>query len=221
MSFSFKGINWATYFLELTLLVLGITIAFAIDRCTQRQGLNEEKEAILSSLIYYFEEDEKSLESIIQNNDNVYQSTRSIVRYISQNEKVDPDSLLNLSFRNIYETDFSPFSTSIVDLKARYDFEKLADPQLKQRLEKVFSQYKKVEIVEELYHKYYMEKNAFWDQHYDFVKNKLINKNALLGNDFQNLMVRLNDLLRRKSDYYEDALQECRHLLDYLNQKDL
>jgi hypothetical protein len=108
MSFSFKGINWATYFLELTLLVLGITIAFAIDRCTQRQGLNEEKEAILSSLIYYFEEDQKSLESIIQNNDNVYQSTRSIVRYISQNEKVDPDSLLNLSFRNIYETDFSP-----------------------------------------------------------------------------------------------------------------
>lgn len=221
MPFSFKGINWATYFLELILLVLGITIAFAIDRCTQRRGLEEEKQAITASLLYYFEEDANNLESIIQNNKNVYQNTRTIVRYISQNERPEPDSLLNLSLRNIYETDFTPFSTSIVDLKARYDFEKLKDPQLKQKLENVFSQYQKVEIVEELYHQYYMEKNAFWDRHYDFVKNELIHKEALLGNDFQNLMVRLNDLLRRKSDYYGEALEECQQLLAYLNQKDI
>lgn len=216
MSFSFKGINWANYLMELILLVLGITIAFSIDRCTQRQGQKAEKESILSSLVYHFEEDLANLKSVLDNNENIYQNSRLIVNYIRQNEVVDSDSLLHLSLRKIYETDFTPFASSIVELKARYDIDKLELPELKQRLERVFNGYQKVEIVETQYRQYYEEKNAFWDQHFDFIRDELVDEKALEEIYFQNLMARINDLLRRKSDYYKEAEKECQEILAFL-----
>lgn len=218
MRFDLKELNWANYLIELLIVILGISIAFSIDRCAERQREQKETDKLVRVIEQEFKEDLESLGFCNNNNKSVYNKSKEGIRYLQKSASASVDSVLFYTNRaNYFETDFNSKLPELVTKEVLKTIDFNHYYQLKAEFDELFNYYGLIEIYEQRYDELLNGPyKDFWNKNYNFLKEKPTNSNAFFSDEYQNILLQLHSETAKKQRYYKEGFEQCQKLKERL-----
>ena len=136
-----KKINWQYTFGEILIVIIGISIAFSLNKCSETQQNNEIQQRYLENLKDDIETDKKNLEANLARLNEKSKLLSSTFQYF--NPKVPKrDSLLMLNFFKSAEViEFSPKTTTHETLINSGDLKLISNFELKTAIQEHYRAY--------------------------------------------------------------------------------
>ncbi len=215
-----KKINWKNHLIEVLVVIIGVSIAFALNNWKE-QGDQEEQERIyLESLRSDIESDIEQLDSLMSNCKRISASHARLL-YFLKNEPASPDSLFTHTIMLFALPDFQANVVTYDALKSSGDLRLINSFGLKKAIFETYQRYGTIEQLEQiLLDNMHQVSAPYLLDHFDYdvfqftgvadaaVKAEVM---AFLMNDrkFKNLVYANNGFIYSITAHYNKAKQRC------------
>ena len=135
-----KKINWQYTFGEILIVIIGITIAFSMNKCADDKKNNELKIQYLKSLKNDIEFDKEQLNSNIEALNSKLKDAELILPYLNS-DSINKMHIVGKVFNIINLSHFTPKDVSYQTLINSGDFRLINDFELKTAIETHYSEY--------------------------------------------------------------------------------
>ena len=217
MSKKWLQLKGGDYVLELVLIILGITIAFAVDRCAEGVRKRNEEQEVLDNIKAVLEADIANLETCKSMNAALYKSVKEVHANLKKSGSLNPDTVMEKT-RYLYNIiDFKPSFRSLSGMGNVYRLDLINNVELKQRFKQLFDLYEALEEYEEDYEWIFKKRfSPYWKINYNDFLQQPIQREAFIQPEYLNIIFDLRDRLARKSKFYESTLEEATYLLNQM-----
>lgn len=143
------ALRWPEYFLEIVVVIIGITISLALSNLQQEAANRKLEQAYLKSLQEDIYADLKELEAVIHRTEIVIQSGNSLFQQSSSDTlKLDKEQFVNLVQSVIDRPNFVSKNATFYSLKSSANFQLVNDIELKNLLFEYDQLYQGLKTVE-------------------------------------------------------------------------
>lgn len=210
-----RQLKGGDYAIELVMIILGITIAFAVDRCAESRRNNKEEIKVLDNIKSVLEDDIAHLKECRFLNEEIRKDVRQVHKVLSEQKFLNPDTVIKRT-RFIYNiVDFKPSFRSLAGMGNVYRLDLVNDSKLKSKLKHLFDQYEALEEYEQDYEQILSEQfTPFWQRHFNTFTQQPIHKEAFIKPEYLNIIFSLRDRLGRKAKFYETTINAAQKMLD-------
>lgn len=119
---------------EITVVVLGILIAFQIDQWREERGNERFIQASLQSMLTDLGNDEADLDIFIERSEPQIQAIAEFIDYLSSSDSREESRLIDLYRRSLLTRIWQPISPTYDSLRETGDFSLIRDPELRSAL---------------------------------------------------------------------------------------
>ena len=211
-----KKINWQYSFGEILIVIIGITIAFSMNKCAQDAKDHQQKNQYLTNIKNDVTSDKLQLE---KNNEEINEKlklTREIIPLLAT-DSPEKMQIIGKIFKVANVTNFTPNNITYQTLINSGDFKLIDDFDLKKAIEShyasydiMFKDYERQETIHKEYLGPYFVNNADYDAmrrgQFAFSNEKLL----------KNIMQSMNGSFMFKQKATEKAINSCDSLLRVL-----
>ncbi len=205
----FKSIDWLNHFIELLVVIIGITIAFMLNRSYESHKANKLEQQYLSSFLRDIAADEAALDTLIQFNDEKISKMNHLLDLIGQTP-VNQDSAVSLFALSL---NYLPFDANIVtyeSLTASGNIGLISDYTLKYEIIKYYHHLSTNKYINQLNNSYlnnYIIPFAL--SNLDFQRARFLNYKTVKSKEFYNLVRGYIGLLQQNKSFYTDVRKSC------------
>lgn len=201
---------------EILIVIVGISIAFSLNKCSEKNKSEAQKKQYLTSLQQDIEQDKEQLEDNISLIERKIEVASSILPKLS-----NPDPNVTYDVRHIYKvaqlTDFTPKDFTYQALVNSGDLKLIDDLELKKAIEKHYANYQSIANAyerQEIINKDYLGNYFIYNTDYDLMKeNKSPFKDEKL---LKNMMQAIRGSFIIKRDATEMGIKSCDSILSIL-----
>jgi len=158
MPINFRTINWAEKFIELLLVILGITIAFSIEKCSEARSNHIAKKQIVQEIAQRIREDYAKLGQCVANNDAVIRNSTAVLETLRTTKRLSEEQLLETKTM-YYDIDFTPSYSNISELRSTFNLGQVQEIQLLNSLREMYDSYNLLEHYEGIYTEQVLEQH--------------------------------------------------------------
>jgi len=218
MASDFKTINWAEKLIELLLVILGITIAFSIEKCSETRSNRIIRKQIIQEIAVRIREDYATLGQCLLNNDAVIANSADILDVLRSKQQLNEEQLLATKTM-YYDIDFTPSYSNITELRNTFNLGQIQDIELLNSLREMYGSYSLLEHYESIYTEKILTRHAeFWRKHYDEVQEQFHTTEDFNHFHYHNILQDFQSILGRKSRYYKISQEKTQTVLQQLAQ---
>ena len=212
-----KKINWRYAFGEVLIVIIGITIAFGINKSADLRKDNQLKKQYLLNIVKDLEEDKEELDSIIKKLDDKI----AVIGGITPGLLTDTDTENKIA-QNLYKIstviDFNPNNITYLSLINSGDMKLINDFELKKTIEKHYSSTYKIlskdyERQEAISRKYLAD---YFIDHLDFDRLKTGNSPFENKKRLKRILNSIYGTCLIKKQSSEEAIKSCENLISML-----
>ena len=201
---------------EILIVIVGISIAFSLNKCSENKKNETQKQQYLNSLIQDIEEDKAQLESNISQIDEKINISTELLSLLNTN---NPEKLTKM--RGVYTiaqlTNFTPKNFTYQALVNSGDLKLIDDLELKKAIEKHYANYKVISdayMRQEVINKDYLGNYFIYNTDYDLMREgKSPFKDEKL---LKNMMQAIRGSFLIKKSATENGIQSCDSILKIL-----
>lgn len=214
-----KKINWRYVFGELFIVIVGITIAFNLNRCSQKSEDKKLKQQYLANLVIDLEQDKKVLQQNIKATKNRSEKIKEIIKIINSGQLLNASHNM-LVFEASEMEGYTPANSTYSTL-VNSGHLNLIDFELRRAIEKhytetntrILSEYERMEII----HKKYLADYYIYHANYDkFSSNEFVFDDTKLLKNILRSMEGAGNFLIKES---EEGVKSCDLLVGIINKK--
>ncbi|MCH9008451.1 hypothetical protein IIA29_10690 [candidate division KSB1 bacterium] len=214
-----ESINWKNHFIELLVVIVGITAAFALNNW-QENRKNSQKEALyIQSLIKDIESDIKTLEVSAK---LVSDNLRAVKRldYLIRHKRLTHDSTGHYAQVMFTMAKFTPQNTTYESLKSTGGFELITPFSLKKQISDLYISYHNITDVEKVFTDFLNQYIIpFFYEHVDFRTLGAMDPRLLRMTKFSNIVVGYLAVADQEKRAYEQSAEKCKTLLTNLHKQ--
>ncbi len=213
-----KQINWKDKFVELVVVVIGITLAFMMNRSYENHKNKQVEYQYLQSFKDDIGSDLKQLDTLLRHQERQLQKIKNSQSLFSRST-INPDSAMTLigALTTIYI--YSSQKTTYETIKSSGNFNILSDYRLKQALIKYYQGMDDLKYLRQTTNFYY---NTFVIpfilKNVDLHRKKIVSLNALRNRRFRNMVYGFQSLLIQKYTMHKELYQSARTVMTLLKQ---
>ena len=211
-----QKINWLNHFIELVVVVIGITLAFMLNNWREGYVNHRMEKKYLNSFRDDLNFDRVQLDSLILYNETKLKDINRLIAFL-KDRKVDNDSVLVVFAEMMLFTPFDPNVTTYQSLKNAGDFALISDYRLKENLIKYYQTLETKKYFDDLFNSYLNDYIIpFALENINFEEKRFVHPKNLLHYRFKNLTIGYYRLLKQYLEYYINIREECTKLLSQL-----
>jgi len=214
-----ESINWKNYFIELLVVIVGITAAFALNNW-QENRKNSQKEALyIQSLIEDIESDIKALEAAAK---LVSDNLRAVKRldYLIRHERLTHDSTGSYAANMFIVAKFAPQNMTYESLKSAGSIELIRSFELKKQISALYNFYDEIATVGKVFNDFLNQYIIpFFYEHVDFRTLGAMDPRLLRMTKFSNIVVGYLAVADQEKRAYEQSAEKCKTLLTNLHKQ--
>jgi len=212
-----KKINWQYAFGEILIVIIGISIAFSMNKCAENSKNNELKLQYLNSIKNEIEIDKSVLQENIKDLDNKMGTIKNVMPLFNLKDPNQKRGIFKI-FNILELSEFHPKDVTYQSMVNSGDFSLIEDFELKTAIETHYSNYKTIlrdYERQEIIHKEYLGDYFIYKMDYDAMRaGKLgFTDEKLLKNILQSMI----GSFRLKKEGSERGIKSCDSLLVILN----
>jgi hypothetical protein len=214
------NIDWKNHFIELIVVFIGISLAFALDNW--REDINNRKleKQYIGSFYKDISDDASSLEEIMRISKVKVDRIERYINRLKYHTTVQ-DSALIIIQDIMTKTPFSPKLSTYESIKSSGNLNILSDYKLKHDIIGYYQSLIDMKMKEDVYNNY-IDQFAipFVYENLDFLNQKLIKKNVLTSKRFNNLIFGYYALLTQNLKTYKNIYNKTQDLktqISFLN----
>ncbi len=216
----FKKINWLVHFIELLVVIIGITIAFQLNVLKENSKNNKKEKTYLKSLQDDLDVDIEKLDTLIQLNEQKIHYFNRLISMCFQPDQRN-DSLFFFVSMNYYSVPFQSQSISYSSLSNSGNLDLIADYGLRTQIVSLYEQ--KYEALQ-LYDKVLMNYSESYYNKYGIenIRHTSYNKvdtGFLSDYVFHNLIFSLRGIMSQKVGFEKEVLQSAKDLRRTIEEK--
>jgi len=212
-----KKINWQYTLGEILIVIIGISIAFSMDKCADNSKNDAQKKQYLINIKNDIEDDKLNLEQNITTIQNKIDLATEVLPKLNS-DAPDKMSVVGKIFNMVALTNFTPNDNTYQALINSGDFKLIDDFELKTALEKHYSTYKliqkdylRLENIQKEYVGDYFIYNTDFD---DFNKGQFGFKDEKL---LKNIILSMRGAFEMQLKASQLGINSCTYLLQKLN----
>jgi len=216
-----KKINWQYTFGEILIVIIGISIAFSLNKCAENSKNEAQKLQYLTNIKNDIEADKISLEKNVKALEDKIETSNQILPKLNT-EAPDKMSITGKIFSIVSLVNFTPNDNTYQALVNSGDFKLIEDFEVKTAIEKHYAtyeimskSYERLENIQKEYVGHYFIHNIDCD---DFAKGKFGFKDEKL---LKNIILSMRGAFDLKLKATKDGIASCDSLINILNQKTL
>jgi len=214
-----QKINWLNHFIELVVVVIGITLAFMLNNWREGYVDHQLEKKYLNSFMDDLNFDRVQLDSLILYNETKLKDINRLITFL-KNKDVENDSVLIVFAQMMMFTPFDPNVTTYQSIKNAGDFGLISDYRLKENLIKYYQNLESKKYFDNLFNSYLNDYIIpFALENINFEEQRFVNRKNLLHYRFKNLTIGYYRLLNQYLDYYKNLREECTQLLSQLKER--
>jgi hypothetical protein len=214
-------IDWKVHIIDLIVVIVGVTIAFAL---TNYQEVSKEKDlqkTYLQSLANDLEVDVKNLEEQLDTSRTFKQHTDGLARAIfSQN--LENDSVILQGVISLYvHIPFNPHNATYKSLIGSGQLDLIRDIELRKEVIDVYETHYKnlIQLDDFMREQSFNNKVPYFQEKLVYKRGGIANKEALYENKFINLIFSTQYFWEEKINTYQQTLESAEELLQKINKK--
>jgi hypothetical protein len=196
--------KWREYIIEILVIILGITISFALNAWKEKQSKIELEQLYVKSLYNDISSDSEALQETIHATKQVVGKAKSLLAYSLQEDLSNLNGAqFLLELRGVFDRpNFVSNDATFTDLKSSGNMQVITDFPLKNSLFKYYKQYEAIKAIEiaerdatlSLVAPYIMKRFSLSDQPLDSSNNNLAMRAVLKDTEYINsIFVRLSN----------------------------
>lgn len=214
-----KKIDWQYTFGEILIVIIGITIAFSLNKCAENSKDKTQKLQYLTSIKNDIESDKITLKDNIKTLEDKIKSTNEIITKLNTNAP-DKMSVSGKIFNIVSLVNFTPNDNTYQALVNSGDFKLIDDFELKTAIEKHYATYKimsqSYERLENIQRKYVGDYFIYHIDYDDFSKGEFGFKDEKL---LKNIILSMRGAFDLKLKATRNGIASCDSLVAVLNKK--
>lgn len=207
-------INWKNHFVELVVVVIGITIAFMLENWQQDNADKELEQKYLNSLKSDLLSDNKLLDSTVASVEKQISKLRDFITEIKTGtvvkqkaEKIIPQVLISYGFAPKLATYQSITNSGNLNI--------ITDYKLIESLASYYNSYDEISIKEKGLYDYQLKfVLPYVYENVDFLSGKMVNKSAINGFEFKNIVTGYYTLVGQNLEAYKNYQLANKELLE-------
>ncbi|MDU8885732.1 DUF6090 family protein [Yeosuana sp. MJ-SS3] len=214
-----KKIDWQYTFGEILIVIIGISIAFSLNKCSENSKNEDQRKLYLTSIKNDVEADKLTLEDNVKTLEDKIKITNEILPKLNTNSP-DKMSITGNIFNIVSLVNFTPNDNTYQALVNSGDFKLIDDFELKTAIEKHYATY---EIMAQSYERleniqkkyvgdyfiYHMDYDAFQKGEFGFKDEKLL----------KNIILSMRGAFDIKLKATKNGIASCDSLTSVLNKK--
>ncbi|RIA08851.1 hypothetical protein OE09_0674 [Flavobacteriaceae bacterium MAR_2010_72] len=214
-----KKINWQYTFGEILIVIIGISIAFGINKCADDSKNEAQKQQYLVNIKNDVEADKLALEANLKLLEDKIENATEVLPLLNTNASNKMTAVSKI-FNLMQLTNFTPNDNTYKALINSGDFKLIDDFELKTTIEKHYSSYKiiqqdyaRLENIQKEHVGPYFIHNTDFDEfsngEFGFKDEKLL----------KNIIISMRGAFELKLKATQKGIESCDILLDFLNKK--
>ncbi|TBN02724.1 hypothetical protein EYD45_11400 [Hyunsoonleella flava] len=214
-----KKINWQYALGEILIVIIGISIAFSMNKCAENTKNNKLKQQYLTSIKNDLEIDKASLENNLEELDGKIGTLQKVLPLFNANDPKKKKGIRQI-FGIMQLTDFNPKDITYQSMINSGDFSLIEDFQLKTAIETHYSDYKTIlkdYERQEIIHKEYVGDYFIHNMDFDAMQ-----KGGLGFEDeklLKNILQSMRGSFMFKKQASERGIKSCDSLINLISTK--
>lgn len=213
-----QKINWTNHFIELLVVVIGITIAFMLENWRQNSAYDELEQKYLNSLKSDLMSDKQLLDSTVSYVEKQNSILGEFVAEIrtgnvikQKAEEMIPQVLISHGFAPKQATYQSITNSGNLDI--------INDYKLLESLASYYNSYDELTIKEKILYDYQLKfVLPFVYENVDFLSGEIVDKSAINGFEFKNIVTGYYTLVGQNLEVYRNYKEANKELLEKIEQ---
>ena len=212
-----KKIDWTNHIIELSVVFIGISLAFALDNWREELNDRELEEQYTGSFFKDISDDATNLAEIIKISEQKEERVKSFINLL-KHKKVTQDSALVIISDIMTKTPFSPKLSTYESIKSSGNLNIISDFKLKHEIIGYYQTLIDKNMKEDVYNNYIDDYAVpYVYENLDFLNQKLINKKVLREKKFHNLILGYYALLVQNLETYKTIYEKTGVLKDRIS----
>ena len=214
-------INWANHFVELIVVIIGITIAFMLENWRQENANHDLEQKYLNSLKSDLMSDNKLLDSTVSSVEKQISKLRDFITEIKTGTVVKQKAE-NIIPQVLISYGFAPKLATYQSITNSGNLNIITDYKLIESLASYYNSYDEISIKEKGLYDYQLKfVLPYVYENVDFLSGKMVNKSAINGFEFKNIVTGYYTLVGQNLEAYKNYQLANKELLEniekYLN----
>lgn len=214
-------INWANHFVELVVVIIGITIAFMLENWRQENANHDLEQKYLNSLKSDLMSDNKLLDSTVSSVEKQISKLRDFITEIKTGTVVKQKAE-NIIPQVLISYGFAPKLATYQSITNSGNLNIITDYKLIESLASYYNSYDEISIKEKGLYDYQLKfVLPYVYENVDFLSGKMVNKSAINGFEFKNIVTGYYTLVGQNLEAYKNYQLANKELLEniekYLN----
>ena len=211
-------INWKSKFIDLLIVIVGISVAFKLNTWNENNKTNKE---IADYLLNFKEEsltNKATLSNALEYSESVKEGLDSLKILLFEKD-YDNKNIKNYTSRLMGLSNFIPVTTTMDNITASGQFGLIKDDELKKRLIKTYSTYRSSLKVDEILMDY-VDKylTPYFFENVRFSDFSSIKEDFIKNPKFENIVIGYEIMLNQQINHYKNAIEEIDMLLNAIQQ---
>lgn len=207
-----QKINWTNHFIELLVVVIGITIAFMLENWRLERADTELEQKYLVSYKADLQFDKKNLDSIITSVQNKIYLMRSFLDELGTGE-VKQSRAEEIMAEMMSNHSFFPKTATYESVKNSGGMNVVSDYDIKEAIVSYYTLNEELRLKEQVFFNYLQEfVLPFTYKNVDFISGKIINRSAIKNPEFKNIVAGYYALTEQNIEAYR-VYQEANRIL--------
>jgi len=214
-----KSINWLDKFIEILVVIIGITIAFWLNNWNQERNDRSLEKKYMESLVYDINSDIEELTTMVDTFTYFNKLNAELVNGLT-NKSLKKDSLPLYIFCMISVSEFHPQDNTYETLKSSGNFNLLKTFELEKEITVLYNEYyKQIDFIDEIHQNNVMnDLNLYISERVSFFgNNDSSNMDFAYTTYFINKAFTMQYLMISKKGIYEESLKQSIKVRDLLN----
>ena len=214
-------INWENHFVELIVVIIGITIAFMLENWRQENANHDLEQKYLNSLKSDLMSDNKLLDSTVSSVEKQISKLRDFITEIKTGTVVKQKAE-NIIPQVLISYGFAPKLATYQSITNSGNLNIITDYKLIESLASYYNSYDEISIKEKGLYDYQLKfVLPYVYENVDFLSGKMVNKSAINGFEFKNIVTGYYTLVGQNLEAYKNYQLANKELLEniekYLN----
>jgi len=197
---------------QVILIILGILIAFAVDRAYENFKIKQGRKAFIENQKEQLMEEQQSLKTTIEYTEALLHRANMGLDYI---DNLDTIITYTAYLPNYYY--FSSEFNTLRELREIYPVNDYLDISLRKAYKSLYGSYSNIQFYENQY-TVEIEKNfrPFWRKNHNSFNDTFINKDLFKSSKYLNIISSCKDILNKRIEAYEYGIEKNEQLIKKL-----
>lgn len=205
-------IDWKSKWIDLIIVIIGITIAFQLNNLNESNKSKSREKDYLKSFYEENRDNESSLSQALK----FAKKTKSDIDSLKQillSLNYEDDRIENLTASMMALSDFNPSIITMENITESGDFELISDFEYREKLIETYNSYKTTSLLEGILSDYVNQYvTPFFFENVRFSDFSALKENFIKSPKFENIVIGYDALLSQKIQAYEANLLKLKEL---------